>query len=180
MTVFLCIDLEATSGPSGLLRDMEAIELGGVAIDHTGTIFDQFQSFIKPKFTKLDHFSECVHGISGAQLELASNLPLVLRRLESWTLNLPESPTCWYSWGLYDLQQLEYDAGPERWDVPLRLPEHRNAKKLFQKNQLKNGRQVGLRKALEIVGLKFDGKHHRAVDDARNLARLLHYYHTQE
>lgn len=34
-------------------------------------------------------------------------------------------------------------------------------------------KQVGMATALQIVGLELEGEHHRALSDARNIARLL-------
>ncbi|MBO6505379.1 MAG: exonuclease domain-containing protein [Kordiimonadaceae bacterium] len=180
MNCYLCIDLEATSRRSGLLVEMEAIELGVVAVDESGVTIGEYQSYIKPKFTELTNYSTSIHNITQSALDSALYLPAVLREFQQWMATLPNTPTRWYSWGSYDIRQLELDAGPERWNVALNLPEHLNAKKLFQKNQLKKGRQVGLKKALNLVGCEFVGQKHSALDDARNIACLFEFFHTNE
>jgi inhibitor of KinA sporulation pathway (predicted exonuclease) len=49
---------------------------------------------------------------------------------------------------------------------------HINLKQRFaQARQLK--RRVGLNTALQLAGLHFQGQQHRALEDARNTARLL-------
>ncbi|MNF12562.1 hypothetical protein D3C80_2140930 [compost metagenome] len=49
---------------------------------------------------------------------------------------------------------------------------HVNLKQRFaEARQLK--RPVGLNAALQLAGLKFQGQQHRALEDARNTARLL-------
>ena len=179
MTCYLCIDLEATSSPSGLLVEMEAIELGVVAVEESGQMIGEYQSYIKPTFNELTNYSARIHNISQSALDTAPYLPAVLQDFQQWMATLPSTPSGWYSWGYYDLRQLKLDVGPERWNIALNLPQHLNAKKLFQKKQLKKGRQVGLNKALNLMGLRFDGQQHSALDDARNLARLFDYFHTK-
>ncbi len=178
MKLYLCIDLEATCSESGLLDDMEAIELGVVALNEARETIDEFQSFIKPKFTELTPYSTSIHNVTHAQLKTAPYLPSVMIGLQQWMSQLPGEPTSWYSWGSYDFRQLELDTSPDRWNIPLALPDHSNAKKLFQKKQFKKGRQVGLNTALSLMGLAFEGQKHRALDDARNIARLFGYFHT--
>lgn len=52
-----------------------------------------------------------------------------------------------------------------------RLP-HINLKQQFaQARQLKHA--LGLNSALQLAGMQFNGQQHRALEDARNTARLL-------
>lgn len=185
MKLFLCIDLEATCFDRDILgreqthRDMETIEIGVVALNNQGTIIDTFQSYVKPTYTELSPYCTSVIGITADMLVGAPNFPDVIARLAEWLESLPAKPTCWYSWGKYDLKQLTLDAGPERWKLALPLPEHRNAKRLFQRQNLKKSREVGLMKALELAGLEFEGRHHSAIDDAKNVARLFKCFHAE-
>lgn len=55
-------------------------------------------------------------------------------------------------------------------DVLLDPARHINLKKYFWK--IFACRALGLKCAVESIGLSWEGKHHRAIDDARNLARL--------
>lgn len=36
-------------------------------------------------------------------------------------------------------------------------------------------KKLGMARALEIAGLPLDGTHHRGIDDARNMAKLMPY-----
>lgn len=51
------------------------------------------------------------------------------------------------------------------------LSSHYNLKATFAK--ARKIKQVGMKTVLEIVGLPLSGSHHRALDDALNIARLL-------
>ena len=49
--------------------------------------------------------------------------------------------------------------------------EHVNLKRRFAKSR--KIKEVGMARALQMVGLPLDGSHHRGLDDARNIAKLL-------
>ena len=76
----------------------------------------------------------------------------------------------WASWGDYDRCMFEKQAARMGTDYPFG-PTHLNLKSLFA---LAHGlpREVSVRKALEVLGLAFEGTSHRGVDDARNIARI--------
>ena len=46
-----------------------------------------------------------------------------------------------------------------------------NLKRQFAKSR--KIKEVGMARALQMVGLPLDGAHHRGLDDARNIAKLL-------
>ena len=52
------------------------------------------------------------------------------------------------------------------------MPEHLNLKNVFSAAQGRRKR-YGMAKALHLCGLDLVGAHHRALDDAKNIARLL-------
>ena len=81
------------------------------------------------------------------------------------------SKRIWFSWGNFDKNQFIQDCKHRK--VPYPMSEnHFNAKKLYGlKYKLK--RDPGVQSALKHAGLKFEGNHHRGVDDAVNIARLL-------
>lgn len=61
---------------------------------------------------------------------------------------------------------------PARADQPAQRSAARNLKQRFgEVRQLP--RPVGLNAALQLAGMSFQGQQHRALEDARNTARLL-------
>jgi len=74
------------------------------------------------------------------------------------------------SWGAYDRGQFEQDAAHHGVSLPLG-DRHLNLKAAFA--QSTSGRRCGMKGALRRVGLPLEGSHHRGIDDARNIARLL-------
>ncbi|MBC3932605.1 3'-5' exonuclease [Undibacterium curvum] len=76
-----------------------------------------------------------------------------------------------FSWGVYDRKQFERDSVRHGVVNPVALS-HLNAKRMFAKAQ-KIGKEVGMAKACQLTGLQLEGSHHRALDDATNITRLL-------
>jgi len=62
--------------------------------------------------------------------------------------------------------------------MPITL-QHQNLKRLFAKRR-RTGKEVGMAMALKLVGCKAEGHHHRALDDARNIARLVPWVYGAE
>lgn len=54
--------------------------------------------------------------------------------------------------------------------MPAVFRNHVNLKQFFA--DVHDRKPCGMRKALNILGLELLGKHHRGIDDARNIARI--------
>lgn len=179
-STYLVIDIEATCWANDDLDkgEMEMIQIGVVCVDDEGNTISTFDSLIRPARSEVSAYCTDLTGITSEDVTAAADLAYVMERLGEWLRDLPVQPHTWYSWGAWDARQIAKDC--ERAGIHSPLPaDHKNAKKLFQKKQLKGKKQVGLPKALELMGLEFDGTHHSALDDARNVSRLMPYFHTK-
>jgi len=81
-----------------------------------------------------------------------------------------DEPFVLCSWGAYDLNQFRTDCNRHGIPYPLTFERHINLKKAFAEWQ--GIKPCGMRRALELLGMSLDGQHHRAVDDARNIAKI--------
>ena len=173
MLYFLIIDLEATcwneQGDKIKANEMEIIEIGAVLVD-AGSFetIEEFQSFVKPvRNPVLSDFCKHLTHISQEDVDNAPNFKIALQELNGKLIK-PYNPI-FCSWGNYDKNQLLKDCSYHNIPYPF-SEEHINIKELFcKKNRC---RRVGLRGALEKMGLEFQGNHHRALDDARNIVRI--------
>ena len=77
----------------------------------------------------------------------------------------------WASWGDYDKRQFEAQCQRERVTYPFGVT-HINIKNLFAL-MLDLRKEVSLERALETLGLGFQGSPHCGRDDAYNIARVL-------
>ena len=170
---YLVIDLEATTSDDGSLppEQMETIEVGAVLVDaRTLAPIDEFQSFVRPiRRPRLHPFCTKLTGITQAMVDGAPLFPEAFSKLRARLID-HRHPLVFASWGRYDRIQLERDCGLH--GIPNNMPAHVNLKTRFSEVQgLK--KKLGMAQALKHCGLPLEGRHHRGIDDARNIARLL-------
>ncbi|MED5609741.1 exonuclease domain-containing protein [Pseudomonas sp. JH-2] len=175
MPHWLVIDLEATTEEGGWpVEEMEIIEIGATLVAAAdGREQDHFQRFVRPQRRPLlTSFCRELTHISQADVDGAAPLAEVWPQFERWLAQHSPRLAGWASWGDYDRHQLELEWRNQRIASHLSQVPHLNLKQRFaQARQLK--RPVGLNTALQLAGLHFQGQQHRALEDARNTARLL-------
>lgn len=172
---YLIIDLEATCCDKQSIprHEMEAIEIGAVLVLADDlTVVDEFTTFIKPqRHPVLTHFCMELTSISQHDVDTSPSYPDALKLFKKWLYQYDNFLFC--SWGDYDKAQLEQDSQFHGVPYPIGS-EHINIKRLFTQNQgLK--KKYGMAGALKLAGLKLNGFHHRGIDDARNMAKLMPY-----
>lgn len=174
MSHWLVIDLEATTEEGGWpLAEMEVIEIGASLVDRAGREIDHFQRFVRPlRRPHLTGFCRQLTHIGQADVDAASPMTSVWPAFERWLAHHLPQVVGWASWGDYDRRQLEQEWRQHRLQSALSDVPHTNLKQRFADvRQLQ--RPLGLNSALHLAGLNFQGQQHRALEDARNTARLL-------
>lgn len=167
------VDIEHSCTEDGSIppEERETIEIGAVLIDTCSLqIIDEFSCLIRPiTHPKLSQFCTELTGITQTALDVAAHFPEVFAHFIDW---LPDnSDYVLATWGSYDLVQLNIDCASH--GMPAFSPSlNLNLKEAF-KVSLKLKKKVGLKKALEISNIPFEGNHHRALDDVKNTAKLL-------
>ncbi|MCO1335857.1 exonuclease domain-containing protein [Microbulbifer sp. OS29] len=170
---FLIVDLEATccNKQSIARNEMEIIEIGAVMVEaETLSVVDEFTTFVRPvRKPLLTAFCTELTSICQADVNGAPVYPAAIKQFKAWLYQYESFLFC--SWGDYDKAQLHQDSQFHKVSYPIGT-EHINIKKLFSLNQnLK--KKYGMAGALTLSGLSLDGTHHRGIDDARNMARLM-------
>ena len=169
---FLVIDLEATCDEEKRIRDrhQESSERGSVLVDaETLLPVAEHQTFVKPvRHPVLTDFGKKLTTITQADVE---NAPGFAQAIDSLARFIDGRDVLFCSWGDYDRRQFEQDAKFHKVSLPFG-GKHLNVKKQFS-TQLGEETRYGMATALRRVGLKLQGTHHRGIDDARNIARLL-------
>lgn len=165
---FLVVDLEATCWERAAPAPNEIIEIGSVCYDVGLGPVDEFQTFVRPiLMPALSPFCKELTQVRQSDVDAAPLFPEALRAWCEWAAD--HSPWVLASWGLYDRKQLAHDCGLHGVDYP--FAGHVNIKAAFAK--ARGTRPCGMAQALHQVGLPLVGTHHRGIDDARNIARLL-------
>lgn len=168
---YIIYDLEATC-ENYKPYEHETIEIGAVKIDEAGNVVDTFNSFIRPIInTDLSDYCKDLTHISQEDVDTADAFDIVSKEFVAWMGN--DYHLC--SWGYFDKEQFDRDCLlhgiSNDWvknhiSLKHQYSEIRNVKKL-----------AGLKKALRIEGLKFEGTPHRGIDDAINTSKVfLNYF----
>jgi len=172
---YLVIDLEATCCNAGSIprEETEIIEIGAVMVDaDTLAVVDEFAAFVRPqRHTKLTGFCTELTSIQQADVDSAKPLDAVLADFNQWARQYDNF--LFSCWGDYDYNQMTRECRDKGIPYPF-AAEHLNLKRQFAQRQGLR-RKVGMAAALRKVGLPLVGTHHRGIDDARNIARLLPY-----
>lgn len=166
------IDLEATcwNGPTPEGMVNEIIEIGVCLLDvYTGEITDNRGIIVKPERSVISEFCTELTTITS---ELIENEGITLQ--EAFRILKKEYDSqsrAWASFGAYDMNQIRRQCSDMGIGYPMG-PSHINVKTLFAlKNKL--GHELGMDGALKFLNIPLEGTHHRGVDDAKNIAKIL-------
>lgn len=170
---FLIIDVEATccNDDQFPTTEMEMIEIGAVMVSAKSLEkIDEFWTFIKPvRHSKLTSFCTELTSITQQDVDDAPEYRDAISQFKQWLFQYQNFVFC--SWGDYDKAQFEQDCGFHREPYPIPAP-HINIKTQFSKAQGVRKKQ-GMADALKLANIPLEGKHHRGIDDARNMAKLM-------
>ena len=167
---YLIADLEATCWEKGTSPDrMEIIEIGAVMLgDLVSEAVSEFNAFVRPiDEPLLSGFCVDLTGIRQSDVSAAETFAEVFPRFLAW---IGAQPFILCSWGQYDLSQFRVDCRRHHIAMPAAFEQHLNLKKLFAEQE--GIRPCGMKGALRRLNIPLTGAHHRAIDDARNIAKL--------
>jgi inhibitor of KinA sporulation pathway (predicted exonuclease) len=170
----IIIDLEATcwEGEVPVGQENEIIEIGLCVLDiETGTISKNEGILVKPQRSKVSPF--CTELTTITQDLLDSKGVFFDEAIEMLCEQYDPEDYTWASYGAYDISMLQKQCKKFHVSYPMGR-QHINVKTLFDKTR---GlvKPTGMNGALHILGIPLEGTHHRGVDDARNIAKILHW-----
>lgn len=174
---YLVIDFEATCeevNPPGYLH--EIIEFPAVLLKaDTLEIVSEFHCHCRPVVNPLlSSFCKKLTGISQMQVESSPLLETVLRRFDEWVKQQikPHEKFAIATDGPWDIDRfLKNQCRALKIDLPHYFHRWVNVRKHFY-NYYKLY-QVNVELMLQHLGMKFEGRPHSGIDDARNIARIL-------
>lgn len=173
---FIVFDLEATCWEGNSNNKVqETIEIGAFLINGYGEEVKRcYNRFIRPVINPyLSKFCTDLTSIQQEQVDRADKFDRVIEDFQDWAEIFDEEYIL-CSWGDFDKKILQNDCKLHKLD-DFWLKPYINLKKQYQDiRRLKKPR--GLKTSVEIEGFEFTGVHHRAIDDAENLAKLFLKY----
>ncbi len=170
----IIIDLEATCWqgkiPEG--QENEIIEIGLAILNtKTGEISKNKGILIQPQRSKVSPFCTELTTITQELLEEngISFQNAIAELVEEYKPDL----YTWASYGQYDLNMLKKQC--KSFGVPYPMGnDHINVKVLFT-DVYGLQKPTGMNGALHILNIPLEGTHHRGIDDAKNIAKILHW-----
>ncbi|MCT4357091.1 exonuclease domain-containing protein [Streptomyces sp. Je 1-79] len=167
------VDVEATcwerdgERPPGAVS--EIIEIGLTVVDlEAGERTGRHRILVRPARSTVSAFCTELTGLTQAEVDTGLDFAAACRLLAS---AYASGARPWASWGDYDRKQFTHQCRVSRVEYPFGH-RHTNAKAVFTEA---NGlpKRPGMARALQIAGLRLEGRHHRGEDDAWNIAALV-------
>lgn len=169
---FIIFDLEWNSVfQNGKLYNQDITEIGAVEVsevDQRLILGRKFHSYVRPQKTISPQIRQLTN-LQEADRWLAHKFPIVLKHFYKW---LGHKSYIFCSWGEQDrtvlqknlrFYQLKGNYFTQYFDL-------QKAFSVLKNHQ--NGNRIGLLKAIETLGLTFEGTPHCSVDDAFNTAKV--------
>lgn len=151
--------------------NQKLLNLGAVYLDSNLYSIKEFQAFVKPVINPtLTPFCKSLTGIKQEDVDKARKFPEVFNDFIEWCKRYGDA-FIFASYGFYDKTQLKKDCVYHGMEYPQVLENHISIKHLFADSYRIN--PCGMAKALQILQLPLVGQHHRALDDAKNIAKIL-------
>ena len=167
---YVVVDVEATCWQNTHApQRSEIIEIGAVYLESsTGPAAREFERFVRPFVVpQLSDFCQSLTSITQADVDRADTFWTVFHEFIDW---IGPEPFVLCSWGGYDLKQLRVDCARFGLPLPTAFERHINLKKQF--SRIYDVPRRGMAAALRHARLPLEGRHHRGIDDARNIAKL--------
>lgn len=163
---YIILDLEATCDDKTQIQN-EIIEIGAVKVTKDLKVIGEFQSFIKPKLNPiLTEFCKDLTKIKQSDVDTSKVFTEVLPEFIKFCGD--DYFLC--SWGFYDKNQFIKDCQLHKLDTKW-VEKHISLKHQHQSfSKLRKG--VGVQRALSMINERFEGTHHRGIDDAKNITKI--------
>jgi inhibitor of KinA sporulation pathway (predicted exonuclease) len=168
----LVVDIEATCWKGTPPKDQEAeiIEIGICPVDIKSLErLEKRSILVRPERSRVSPFCTELTTLTQKQLD-KDGIPFV-EACRILRKEYDSRDRAWASFGDYDRRQFERQC--QSWDVTYPFgPSHVNIKTLFALTHHLR-REAGMARALRLMDIPLEGTHHRAVDDAWNIAAIL-------
>jgi inhibitor of KinA sporulation pathway (predicted exonuclease) len=167
------IDVESTCWQDGYTpydQSSEVIEIGICCLNmETFVVSDPVSIYIQPKHSTVSKFCTELTGITQELLD-SKGIPFP-KAVDILKTEYNLDKRTWGSWGDYDRKMMDIMFTTYSLKNFLDKTTHINLKNLFA---LLHGlkRELGTEEALNMIGLKFEGRKHSGREDARNIGRI--------
>lgn len=167
---YIVFDLEATCWEGSRWEEMEIIEIGAVLLD--GEHFQpmaEFEQFVRPlNNPNLTEFCKELTSIKQKQIDAAPDFQVAFDWFMDW---IGDKPFKLCAWGDFDAKMVNKECEQHGKTLPSNFMGFMNLKELFAR-AYDTKDNIGLREAMRKLSMPFEGRLHRGIDDARNIAAV--------
>jgi inhibitor of KinA sporulation pathway (predicted exonuclease) len=170
----IIIDLEATCWQSTIPegQENEIIEIGLAVLDSkTGEITQNQGLLIKPQRSVVSLF--CTELTTITQDLLDKNGISFEEAIKKLVSEYQPDLHTWVSYGQYDMNMIKKQCKSFGIAYPMG-DQHINVKTLVAE-KLNLQKPTGMNGALHLLDIPLEGTHHRGIDDAKNIAKILNW-----
>ena len=173
------LDFEATCDDVNPPQPQEIIEFPSVLISlEDMRVVDEFESFVRPiHHPHLSEFCTRLTSITSQDVAGADPFPVVLASHQAWLAShgLDSTSAILVTCGDWDLATMLPSqcmaADPAITSLPQLYARWQNVKEAF-KSVTGRSKAPGMPGMMDAIGLRLIGRHHRGIDDCRNIAEL--------
>jgi inhibitor of KinA sporulation pathway (predicted exonuclease) len=172
LDLILVVDVEATCWPGAppAGQESEIIEIGLCVLEvASGERLEKRSILVKPEKSRVSEF--CTELTSLTQKQLNKEGISFRQACALLEREYSARKRVWASYGDYDRSLFQQQCDVRGIEYPFSSG-HINVKSLFGIMHALPY-EVGMTRALQMCDLELEGRHHRGVDDAWNVARLL-------
>lgn len=177
MRVRVVIDVEmckVSPKRAGYLCKNEIIQIGAVKMDEDYEIQSKFNTYVRPRFGKIDHFISKLTNISERTIKDAPDIEEALEKMLDW---IGDVEALFYSWSDTDYYQIRNEIlmkcrEDSKWDMLLDQSNWIDYQKKLG-DRLDYFKLLKLTEALDLAEMDTEGQFHDGLDDAYNTARMI-------
>jgi len=171
LSKIIIVDVESTcwegNPPEGQASDI--IEVGICLLDvKTGEITESNGIIVKPSRSSVSPFCTQLTTITQEMVDAGVTFKEACTTIRE---KYSGHQRAWASYGAYDFNMFKNQCADLSVGYPFG-PSHINVKTLFALKK-KLARETGMAGALGMLDIPLEGTHHRGVDDAKNIAKVL-------
>jgi len=169
------LDLEFTPVTHPDLQDTagnEIIEIGAVKLGTHNELIEEFQTYVKPKYSCILPRITRITNITNETVEFAPDFETATRAFTEWIGETKK--TQFYTWSGADQPVIQREAEMKEFPLHPMFYTHWIDLQRIHQRLYRFQKPMNLTVALGSMQIYFEGLEHGALADARNTAKILH------
>lgn len=172
----IVLDLEFTpikDPDMQMVAGSEILEIGAVKLGEANEVLEEFQTYVKPQYSRIPSFITQITGIDEQMVQNAPHYGEAMRMFTEWLGD--EQRSRFYTWSSTDQNVLLREADLKEENLHAMYYTHWVDLQRIHQRLYGFSRPMNLTNALGSMQIYFSGTEHGAMADARNTANILQH-----